>query len=184
MRNLRSTGRRTKWMMMNERQDKNKYWADDDIEFLPRVGKPGSLTHTLLLEAGINTIGDLAQLADANLPPIRNIKGLHTAARHAQPGSCPNPAGTDHRNASNPYESKFGESWEEEIRKSAALKPFRPISDLVEFMVEEEERVMANTAHEGDWFFITTHFHYSLPRNAGSIWKVRVLTVKGRMIGG
>ena len=77
-----------------------------------------------------------------------------------------------------PMRANCGETWEEEIRKSAVLKSFQRISDLVEFMVEEGERVMANSAQEGDYFFITTHYLYSLRRNYGSIWKIRVFNGK------
>ena len=34
-----------------------------------------------------------------------------------------------------------------------ALSPLRPVSDLVDFMVDECERLMAGTVHERDWFF-------------------------------
>ena len=33
------------------------------------------------------------------------------------------------------------------IRQSAALKPFRPITDLVDFMMKESKAMMASTVH-------------------------------------
>ena len=102
---MKTNGRRSKWVATSEREEKNEYWENDTIQFLPRVGKTSSYTHTLLLEAGINTIGGLARPT-----PIRGIRVLHAAVNRAQPGSCPNSAGIDHRNVSNPYESKLGES--------------------------------------------------------------------------
>ena len=59
----------------------------------------------------------------------------------------------NHRQAENPYESKYGDEWEERLKRSSALSPFRPISDLVDFVAEESHRLMQGTAHEDDWVF-------------------------------
>ena len=59
----------------------------------------------------------------------------------------------DHTQSDIPHESKFGDEWKERLYKSSALSPFRPISDLVDFVAEESHRLMEGTAHEEDWVF-------------------------------
>ena len=60
---------------------------------------------------------------------------------------------TDLRDATNPYESKYGRMWVNKVRFCPALSPFCPISDLVIFMKEESRRLMLGLAHEENWFF-------------------------------
>ena len=104
-------------------------------------------------EHNIQTIGQLKRLTVAELPPIRGISALHKAAQtRSLPGSHANKL-VDHRKADNPYQSLYGEQWEQHINKCAALSPFRPISDLVDFIAEESNRLMMESVHEKDWFF-------------------------------
>ena len=147
-------------MAGSDRRDKQQYWVNDAIEYLPRVGKRDSFTHTQLTENNIYTIGDLAGILPEDLPPICGICGLHAATSRALAGSCPNISGADHRTADNPYESKYGENWEDHIRKIAAMAPFRPVSDLIEFRMVESERIMTNMVHESNGFFIRMHYLY------------------------
>ena len=150
---LKTNGKGSRWVGASDRQNKDEYWANDAIEYLPRVGRKGTLINTLLSDAGITTIADLAAASPSDLGHIRGIHQLHALTSAAKPGSCPNHSGVDHRLADNPYESKYKESWMNHIRQSTALKPFRPITDLVDFMMKESKALMANTVHANDWFF-------------------------------
>jgi hypothetical protein len=111
-----------------------------------------------MIQHGIKTIGDLKTLSSDKLPPIRGIAGMHrNATAHSLPGPSPNRV-TDHRQAENPYQSKYGDRWQEQLKSCAALSPFRPISELVDFIAEESHRLMKGSVHEDNWFF----YHDSL----------------------
>ena len=109
---------------------------------------------------GINAIADLAAASTTDLDHIRGISSFHTSANHAKPGFYPYRFGVDHRAAENPYESKYKESWMHHIRQNAALKPFCPITDLVDFMMEESKTMVADTVHADGWVFITIRCPY------------------------
>ena len=64
---LKSNGKRSKWVGASEQTNKNEYWLNDAIEYLPKVDRRGTLINTLLVEAGINTIADLATVFPIDL---------------------------------------------------------------------------------------------------------------------
>ena len=130
---------------MNTR-DKNRYHDNDSIAHLPRVGK--EKTYNELISHGIRSILDLKRLDSDQLPPVRGIRQMHqNSLTKSLSGSHPTET-VDHRQAQNPYESKYGDEWEERLKRSCALLPFRPISDLVDFVAEESHRLMERTVHE------------------------------------
>ena len=98
--------------------------------------------------------GWLDQHHSWNLPKVHWIKQLQSYAKEkALYGSCPDACEFDHRAASNRYESKYGETWLEQIHKCTALLPFRPISDLIWWMVDFTKKTGT---------FITMHCLYLL----------------------
>ena len=153
VRSLKTNGKRSKWIDNMDPNNKKEVWQDDSIDKLPGVGKPGTLTHKHLSEAGLTTVREVSAISPDGLAHIRGIRSIHSAAATASPGSRPTCSVIDHRQADNPYESKYGESWDDQIRMSTALAPFRPISDLVKYMMEECAEMMHNTVHQDDWFF-------------------------------
>ena len=48
---------------------------------------------------------------------IAKLQKLQALAKQARPGSCPFGV-VDHRKAPNPYLSRYGDRWEEEIKKN------------------------------------------------------------------
>ena len=72
----------------------------------------------------------------------------------------------DHRKANNPYEAKFGDDWEIHLRKSCALSPYVPITDVIQFMCEESQRLMVGTYHEHDWYFYHDALSYMTAKEA------------------
>ena len=75
----------------------------------------------------------------------------HNATDHSLPGHSPNGV-VDHRQADNPYQSKYGEKWQEKLKSCPTVSPFRPISDLVDFIAEESHRLMEGSVHQDDFF--------------------------------
>ena len=65
----------------------------------------------------------------------------------------------DYRFCKNPYEAKFGTTWEKEFKASKmAMGSCVLVTDLVEHMIEESSKAFKNTKHEDDWVF----FHDAL----------------------
>ena len=107
------------------RLNKSKFWKNDSIGCLAKVGGRGSITYDALSDEGINTVDDLIHTTPDNLPKIRGIRQLHSYAKeNALDGSCPDACEFDHRTTTNPYESKYGDTWLEQMRKCTALSPF------------------------------------------------------------
>ena len=108
-------------------------------------------------EHRIKTVRELAR-SDANdLPGIRGVARFIELAKGAMVGDCPH-VRVDYRNSANPYKARYPDTWEKEIAQSAALSPFRPITHLVEYIIEESTRIMTGTIHEKDWYFSTTPY--------------------------
>ncbi len=53
----------------------------------------------------------------------------------------------------NPYKSRFGDRWKEEIESCTALSPILCVAKLVKYMVYESARIMSGTKHADDWYF-------------------------------
>ena len=146
VRNLAVTGRRSKWV--TNTRDKNRFHDNDSISHLPRVGY--TKTYDKMISHGIRTILDLKNHDPDQVPPVWGVRLMHRdALTRSLPGFYPTEM-VDHRQAQNPYESKYGDEWEERLKRSSALSPFRPISDLVDFVAEESHRLMQGTCHEDD----------------------------------
>ena len=109
---------------------------------------------------GIATIGGLKAIEPDQLPPIRGIGAMHrNATDHSLPGHSPNLV-VDHRQADNPYQSKYGEKWQEQLKSCPALSSFRPISELVDFIAEAPHRLMEGLVHQEDCYFIRILYPY------------------------
>ena len=95
---------------------------------------------------------------DELLTLLQNILGvslswlLELKNTPAHPGSCPHHV-IDHRKSENPYYSKYGDNWKEEIRKTVFMKQYACITDLVEHIHNRSKDVFAGTTHEHTWYF-------------------------------
>ena len=108
-------------------------------------------------EQGIKTVGELARSDATNLPGIRGIARFIELAKGAMIGACPH-VRVDYRDSANPYKARYPDTWEIELSKCTALSPFRPITHLIEYIIEESTRIMTGTIHEKDWYFSTTPY--------------------------
>jgi len=130
-----------------------KYYDDDPVIKLKGVGKKASKQ---LQEIGVKTIGELKRIDNPhkldNLPKSLTQMKLTKFWNEAQSASneCA-PKSIDHRVCSNPYESKFGDDWEQHLQASPTFSHSSYICNYIEHMMNESERVMKGTIHEKTW---------------------------------
>jgi len=116
-----------------------------------------------LEKSNIHTVSDLAAL---NSMEQQNISQLTKENGHVsltllaklceQARTCRDedrPADVDYRKAQNPYKEKYGDDCEKKISQSAAMRPFRCITELIEHVIAEGHRIFKGTTHEHDWVF-------------------------------
>jgi hypothetical protein len=78
------------------------------------------------------------------------IKEWHEAAQQANEGSIPLRVRKDNCKDESPYLSRYGrDAWMSTIRKCSALSVYRCVTEMIEHMAEETQRVMEGTNHEG-----------------------------------
>ena len=86
------------------------------------------------------------------------------ALKHALPDSS-SAETVDYRKSANPYRSRYGDKWEDQLKSCSTLSPFHPISDLVTFIAKESHRLMQRTAREQIGSFGMILCHYSRQTN-------------------
>ena len=64
----------------------------------------------------------------------------------------------DYRKCPNPYEAKFGPTWEDQFKKSGGMGPTIVITDFVQHMMEETAAAFKGSTHEDTWLI----FHDAL----------------------
>jgi predicted flap endonuclease-1-like 5' DNA nuclease len=126
-----------------------RIWADDDLTLVNGVGKA---IKEKLLKNNINTCCELFNLSDEAvlLISLNEHKDLRISRAALQKMKnavvlCldpkPDPMVKDHTKAANPYESKFGPTWEAKITTSIGMKRYRSIIELATHMVEEGKKL-------------------------------------------
>lgn len=149
------------------RPDGVKY-VGDSPSVLPDVSEN---TCNALKTVGVECLGDMQLLGRdsvrfrwvmENMPKNKGGKNrivseakmkrlIVMCEENVEPGSPPEP--TDWRKDANPYHARYGDRWEEEMKKSKAFKPFRWVMELVEHIVVESKKFFTGTEHEDSWFF-------------------------------
>ena len=135
---------------------KGEVWMQDSIVLMKGVGgKKGNQ----LMDIGIKTVQDIKQKTDEDLLALSStLLGIsflwlwQLRDTPAHPGSCPHIV-IDHKKNDNPYFSKYGGNWEEEIRKTVFLKQYCCITDLVEHIHKCSKEAFVGTTHEDTWYF-------------------------------
>ena len=138
-------------------------YENDCVGCLSGVGKEGEKK---LAEAGITQVFQLAALgnhdeevkntikevAEATKLTVSFIQNLHLQALEAEHGDFPQEI--NHLLADNPYESRYGAEWRNEIKKTKIVRPFECVSDLVLHIVEETKKAYKGTKYEETYLFI------------------------------
>ncbi len=102
-----------------------------------------------LLELGVKTVGELKAFTGLLIPRLNPCR--LQAQTEALPGSCP--PKLDHRQAAKPYESRFPDTFLDEIKKDQECSPYLCIKDIVWNMVLESERMMKGSKNENNFWF-------------------------------
>ena len=66
----------------------------------------------------------------------------------------PTPSIKDHRETKNPYFSRYGEIWVENLKLSSSMSKFCCITYLIWFMMKEAEKLMKGSVHEDNFFIV------------------------------
>lgn len=112
-------GRCLPWYIHTRPTDET--WIDDSIKMMKGLG---GAKGNRLVEAGIETVGDIKVLGDNDLHTLASsissislafLTQLRDAPSH--PGSCPHQP-IDYKREKNPYLARYGISWEDEIKKT------------------------------------------------------------------
>jgi hypothetical protein len=152
VRGLKSDG---KWVEKCIRLPGQLYENDIVME----MGNIAEKTANKLKRHGIVTVLDMKMLTQTESSAIvedkdfrvsdGQIKEWHKAAQQAHEGSVPSRARKDHHKDENPYLSRYGrDAWMSTIHKCSALSGYRCVTEMIEYMVEETQRVMKQTTHE------------------------------------
>lgn len=83
---------------------------------------------------------DLKDANDNDVPKIRGMKKILLLCRNAIAGTCPHET-IDHTKTTNPYESKYGNDWKNNIKTTTSLSPFRCIADMLLHIVQESNEI-------------------------------------------
>lgn len=141
----------------NQRQN-GRLYHDDSVTKIRGIAK--QTARKLLEDHNIRTVGDLMSLCSDSLPESPRIPNLtHLVVRAKEcPDMTPAPKPVDHRKAANPYLSKFGDSWKDEISKSSPLRNVVCITELVEHIFQETKKLYQVESEDSDngpdwWFY-------------------------------
>ena len=134
----------------------NQIWMGDSIKKLPGAG---GAKGQKLVENQIFTVADMKEQDDAQLLTLASaLSGVSLSKltewrdSSAQPGTCPYEV-LDYRKYTNPYEKRYGATWEEEISKTLFMKQYMCIRELVQKIYDRSKETFQGTVHESDWFF-------------------------------
>jgi predicted flap endonuclease-1-like 5' DNA nuclease len=149
-------GETSGWVVY-EQGSQEKLYKDDSVLEMKRCGR---VTTSKLHEAGVFTIVQVLELQNIDIEAVSCDLGLsklkcadfiaqaQTAEKTSRPGKI------DYRAEENPYHARYGEhDWMKQIKKSVYLSKYACISDLVDHMKTETERVFKGTTHEHDCRF-------------------------------
>ena len=103
-------------------------------------------------EVNIQTIADLQRYVRLYVLNNLTIQGFGRIYEHgleALPGKSM-PSIKDHRKSKNPYLSRYGDIWVENLKPSSSMSKLCCITDLIWFMVKESEKLMKGSVHEDD----------------------------------
>ena len=158
-----------------------------DEDPLTKLFGAGAATETLLQQWEVLLVSDVACLEDADVVTLGEVDGLgvarlekmRTEARAAHPGKFDRPT-VNHKLALNPYESLYGNSWRDVIKKTTYMMKFLNVRDLVMHMTVQSDEVMRGTVYEGHAMF--KHDALSLMTATKTMEWMKETEVNGRTI--
>lgn len=156
---IRDNGKET-WIT---RQTRSRNYHNELLQS-KRVEIPllGKISREKLGLEGIRTIGDLVDLQEEEIQSLCCTVGIAEPrliewiriAKDKCPDRQPLPPLVDHREAENPYLSRYGEGWEEYVKKGEFVRDKVCITDLVQHMYDEARKLFnpENDPEKDDWW--------------------------------
>jgi len=148
-------------------REPGEYWEEELLSTLSIPGF-GKKTIEKLKCVNILTVGQIKNMTTnqsaaivstvivsnrANGIKMKTLTDLQGVLSNAKAGDVPIGTFVDHRKHSNPYQSRYGEAWEAEIKQVGAMKKIVCIKELITHVVEETRRVMRGTKFEDNFYF-------------------------------
>ena len=137
------------------RQEDGSLYENDPVDKLSGIGNKAKKS----MEAkGVKTLGDLCDAPEEKINEIemskKTVVRLQKLAKEKVKREK-GPEDKDYRFETNPYEARYGPTWEKEFKSNAiAMGPCVLITDYVEHIVRESQRGFNGTTHEKDWVFV------------------------------
>ena len=116
----------------------------------------GTAKQQLLNQHGIQTMSDIANLSEEKMSELQRVKNgkqvrqWHQTVRLMCIDSDA-PELLDHRKASNPYKSRYGDNWRDKVKSVVTMSHFVCVTELIDHIFTESERIMRGTKYELTW---------------------------------
>ena len=158
IRTVKAKGSEKRWVTGTREKTGGDLYQGDCITRIKGISKA---KQQKLAEVGIRKVADFNFTDKETYEKVLRINGIgkgslqkfQQLSREAKAG-CYQSQRVDHRKAANPYQSRYPETWKQEIaldiRKRQGVVC---ITELVEHMIEASQEVMNGTSHEHDWYF-------------------------------
>ena len=153
---IRTSGSKKAWVE-GDREKEEGIWDEDPVKILDGIGQS---TEKLLARMGIKTVRQFARLRSSRIQRLTKQRGVTVAKVHRwieQADSAHDGAYqlkvVDHRKVANPYKSRYGDAWQEHIRKDIRRAGWVCITDLILHMCKHTAAAYEGTEFEDSWFF-------------------------------
>jgi hypothetical protein len=167
------------WCSQARAKASTRVYQEDSVSWLKGVG--GKLL-SKLESCGVVKVSHLVNLSPASFKNTmkecgigaKKMTDLCNLASKSPAGSYPE--STDYRKAENPYQARYGDAWKSKIKE--AIKGKVCITDFVKHMMEETDRMMADTVHCEDW--MVYHDALSLMTDNSCREWMKTQTIRGK----
>jgi hypothetical protein len=147
------------WIECN--REKGKFWESENLTAVKGIGKK---TADNLARKGILSIGALKGCNNQQLSglvglrmSLKQLKKMQLLVLEALPGEPPADALTINHKKNplevNPYKSRYGPSWMDELKKSIFMSKHVCIKDLVWHIYEHTKACFENTEYSDNFYF-------------------------------
>ena len=140
----------------------NVIYLNDNITCLKSVGKK---IQEKLRKADILKVKDLVfidkspseirslltSISDKSSLSMNSITRLHRMALRAEPGS--EPENINYLSSPNPFQARYGDRWEDEVKKLKSMKQYCCIKELVRHVDNKSREAFKGTKYEESYLF-------------------------------
>ena len=149
--------------MEGQRTEDEGIWDDDIVTKIKGIGKS---TQKLLSRMVIKTVRHFARIRSTRITQLTKKRGVTIAkvnkwieeADSAHDGVY-QPHVVDHRKSSNPYKSRYGDVWEDNIREDIRRAGWVCITELILHICKTTAAAYEGTEFADSWFFLSRRTH-------------------------